>query len=210
MQINVSIVEDESGVREQYAALINLAQGFRCVSEHPNGEHALKHLPAARPEVALVDIKMPKLSGIELVRRLKHTCPKILCLMLTVYGDDELIFDASKAGAVGYLLKRTSGTETLEAIRSACDGGSPMTPEIARRVVLHFREANEINSEFPSLTPRELEVLRLVAKGWTDKEVAGDLGVSHRTIANQMRSVCEKLHVSTRSAATAKYLRSGL
>lgn len=204
MPIRVSLIEDNTAFRETTKRLIDAAPDLRCVSTHPNSEHALRHLPPAAPEVVLADIRMPRLTGIECVRRLRELLPRLLPIMLTSYGEDELIFQSLQAGAVGYLLKRAAPATILAAVREVHAGGSPMTPEIARKVALHFRQNHVQDHSAHGLTPRELEVLQFVAQGKQSKEIADVLGIARPTVHNHLRHIYEKLHVSSRIAAVAK------
>ncbi|MBI2927687.1 MAG: response regulator transcription factor [Verrucomicrobia bacterium] len=203
--IKVSLIEDDAGVRERYARLIDAAGDMRCVSQHPNGAHALHHLPAGAPDVVLVDIRMPQLSGIECVRQLKALLPRLLPVMLTQFGDADLIFESLKAGAVGYLLKSDLPDSLPALIRQVHSGGSPMTPEIARRVLGHFHAPPAPLHEEVRITPREEEVLRLVAQGYSSKEIGEKLGCSAVTVDRHVQHICAKLHVSGRVAAASKY-----
>jgi len=163
---------------------------------------------AAGPEVVLVDIKMPGCSGIECVRLLRKQIPTLLPIMLTLYADDELIFGSLQAGAVGYLLKRSTPEQIREAIRQVHAGGSPMTPEIARRVATHFRHSKAATPRAVQhgLTPREEEILRLIAQGRQTKEIAQGLHIAVSTVSNHLRSIYAKLEVTSRTAAVAKVL----
>jgi DNA-binding NarL/FixJ family response regulator len=205
--IRVSVIEDDRRYRESLTNSLRQAEGLRCVSHHPNGAHALKHLPISRPDVILVDIRLPQLSGIQVVRELRRRFPGCLPIMLTSHGDDELIFEALKAGAVGYLLKRVGLDRIIAAIHEAVDGGSPMTPEIARRVTSFFRQKPSVPSDGEArLTRREQEVLREVALGKASKEIAADLGIALPTVHNHLRHIYDKLEVSSRAGAVAKFL----
>src|SRR5215470_13933330 len=171
MPISVSIVEDSDKFRETLARVLNRSEGFRCISNYPNAEEALKALPVDKPEVVLMDINLPGINGVECVRQLKQTMPSIQVIMLTVYEDTENIFNALAAGAAGYMLKRTTSAELLEAIREVQRGGSPMTAHIARKVVQSFqRPAPSPQAE--SLSQREQEVLDCLSQGFLYKEIA--------------------------------------
>ena len=200
MNIRVSLIENDAALREQLAALIGAAEGLECVSQHPNGAHALKHLPPAKPHVALVDIRMPRLGGIECVRQLKETLPELLPVMLTQYGEDDLIFESLKAGAVGYLLKPSVPADICAVIRGVFAGGSPMTPEIARRVALFFHGPKAAAKVAERLTPREDEILTLVRKGYANKEIAVQLEISKNTVANHLQSIYRKMQTQGRWA----------
>ena len=207
MPINVSIVEDSDKFRETLARVLNRSEGFRCISHYPNAEEALKALPNDKPEVVLMDINLPGMNGVECVRQLKLLIPTIQVMMLTVYEDTENIFNALAAGATGYMLKRTSRDELLEAIKEVHRGGSPMTTHIARKVVLSFQRAAPAASLTENLSPREQEVLDCLAKGFLYKEIAEKLSISYETVHTYIRRIYEKLQVRTRTEAVAKFLR---
>ena len=209
--ITVSIVDDEAKLRQSITTFINGSPGFKCVSSHGSAEAALQHLPADKPDVVLMDINMGGMSGIECVEKLKEISPEVQILMLTVYEDTEKIFRALAAGANGYLLKRSSPTKLLAAIREVHGGGSPMTSSIARKVVASFQKQKaspDSTGERPGqLSPREMAVLDGLARGWTYKQIASELDISIDTIRTYIRRVYEKLHVQSRTEAVAKYLR---
>ena len=205
MSISVSIVEDDASVREFLGLLLKQAPGFRLVSEYGNAESAIARLPQDAPEVVLMDINLGGQSGIHCVRRLKPVMPKTQFLMLTVYSDSDHIVDALTAGATGYLLKRTPREEVLAAIKQVNEGGSPMNSFIARKVVQSFqREAPQV-PELDVLSPREWEVLRLLARGLVSKEIADSLGVSMPTINTHVHRIYQKLHVRTRAEAVNRF-----
>ncbi|MEW6157314.1 MAG: response regulator transcription factor [Verrucomicrobiota bacterium] len=207
MPIAVSIVEDDARVRETLGQLVARAPGFTCVSLHADGESALKDLPLKKPQVVLMDINLPGMSGVECVRRLKAINPGIQVVMLTVYENTDLIFNALSAGASGYLLKQTPPEELLKAVEDVHKGGSPMTSHIARKVVQSFQKGSPSSqSETHSLSPREQEVLDLLSKGYLYKEIADQLSISFETVHTYIRRIYEKLHVRSRTAAVAKYL----
>jgi DNA-binding NarL/FixJ family response regulator len=203
--IRVSVVEDDARVRASLARLIDGAPGFRCVSQHASAESALEELPAVRPDVVLMDINLPGLSGVECVRRLKTIVPDVQVVMLTVYEDTDLIFAALAAGATGYLLKRTPPDELLGGIRDVHRGGSPMTGHIARKVVRSFQDA-EVGQDEDVLSPREREVLDHLAQGYLYKEIAARLAISYDTVHTYVRRIYEKLQVHSRTEAVAKHL----
>jgi DNA-binding NarL/FixJ family response regulator len=207
MDISVSIVEDNDKLRETLARALNRAKGFSCVSQHANAEDALKALPQERPDVVLMDINLPGMNGVECVRQLKHVAPDIQVVMLTVYEDTDNIFKALKAGATGYLLKRTTQAELLEAIQEVHRGGSPMTTLIARKVVQTLQQTPAPSQPNEALSPREQEVLDCLAKGFLYKEIAEKLGISYETVHTYIRRIYEKLQVRTRTEAVAKFLR---
>jgi RNA polymerase sigma factor (sigma-70 family) len=206
MPISVSIVEDSEKLRGTLARVLNRAEGFRCVSQYGSAEEALKDLPNARPNVVLMDINLPGINGVECVRQLKKIVPEVQIMMLTVYEDTENIFDALTAGASGYLLKRTSGPELLDAIREVNRGGSPMTAHIARKVVQSFQK-NAPAQPAENLSEREQQVLDLLSQGLMYKEIADKLQISYETVHTYIRRIYEKLRVRTRTEAVAKFLR---
>jgi len=203
--INVAIVEDSSGTRESLTALLDRSPGLRCVGSHANGEEALRDLPAQSPDVVLMDINLPGMSGVEAVRRLKPALPTTQFVMLTVYEDADHIYNALAAGATGYLLKQTPRDELLDALADVHRGGSPMTSNIARKVVQSFRQAPSAASAGEGLSPREQEVLDLLARGYLYKEIAERLNISVPTVNTYVRRMYEKLHVRSRAQAVAKY-----
>lgn len=209
MSISVSIVEDDAGVRASLARLIDGTPGFRCVTQHPTGESALQEMPKANPEVVLMDINLPGLSGVECVRRLKPLIPGTQVIMLTVYQNTEHIFKALAAGATGYLLKQTPPAELLDAIRDVRNGGSPMSSHIARKIVQSFQRSKSEASGSENLSPREAEVLDLLAKGYLYKEIAETMKVTYATVHTHIRHIYEKLHVRSRTEAVAKHLGRG-
>lgn len=207
--IRVGIVEDQKPAREGLAALIGGTSGFAITGSYGSVEAALEDLAVAAPDVLLLDIQLPGLSGIEGVRRFKALRPELQILMLTVYADNDHIFEAICAGACGYLLKDTPPTRLLEALREVREGGAPMSPEVARKVVTMFQKAAPPRGEH-ALSPRELEVLRLLADGHSYKTSAHALGLSEDTIRFHVRNIYEKLHVHSKSEAVLKAFRSGL
>jgi DNA-binding NarL/FixJ family response regulator len=207
MPISVSIVEDNDKLRGTLARVLNRADGFRCVSDYANAEDALKGLPQVRPDVALMDINLPGMNGVECVRQLKQLLPQVQVMMLTVYEDTENIFNALAAGASGYMLKRTSTKELLEAIQAVNRGGSPMTMHIARKVVQSFQKTAATAQPTENLSEREQQVLDLLSQGLMYKEIADKLEISYETVHTYIRRIYEKLQVRTRTEAVAKFLR---
>lgn len=205
-RIRVSIVEDNARLRSSLSKLIELTDGFECVSQHATGEAALAELPRHKPHVVLMDINLPGINGVECVRQLKPQLPGTQVMMLTVYENTDLIFQALTAGATGYLLKQTPPAELLEAVREVQSGGSPMTSHIARKVVASFQQAGQSAKEFENLTPREKEVLDHLAKGFLYKEIAEAMTISYDTVHTHIRKIYEKLHVRSRTEAVAKHL----
>jgi DNA-binding NarL/FixJ family response regulator len=206
MSVSVSIVEDDAGVRASLARLIDGSPGFRCLSQHPSAENALQEIPRVNPEVVLMDINLPGLSGVECVRRLKPLLPRVQIIMLTVYQSTEHIFNALTAGATGYLLKQTPPAELLAAIRDVYAGGSPMSSHIARKIVQSFQKVAVAARPDENLSPREAEVLELLAKGFLYKEIAEKTGLTYATVHTHIRHIYEKLHVRSRTEAVAKHL----
>jgi DNA-binding NarL/FixJ family response regulator len=208
MPITVAIVEDNDKLRATLARMLNRSPGFQCVSDYQNAEDALRELPAAPPNVVLMDINLPGMNGVECVRQLKAVAPQIQVMMLTVYEDTENIFDALAAGANGYMLKRTPTPELLEAITEVHRGGSPMTMHIARKVVQSFQKAPAAPvPATENLSEREQQVLDLLSHGLMYKEIAEKLGLSYETVHTYIRRIYEKLQVRTRTEAVAKFLR---
>jgi DNA-binding NarL/FixJ family response regulator len=208
--INAAIIEDRREIRDGLAMLIEGTQGFRCTGSFRSMEEALEKIGRALPDVALVDIGLPGMSGIEGIRLLKQRHPGLLLLMLTVYEDDERIFDALCAGACGYLLKKTPPARLLESLREAVAGGAPMSPEVARRMIKLFRDIRPPERADYQLTPHELRLLKLLVDGHNYKTAAAELGVSVNTISFHMRHIYDKLQVHSKSAAVAKALRGRL
>ena len=205
VSITVSIVEDDAPARGILNDWICGEEGFKCVGVHENGEHALATLPAEKPSVVLMDINLPGISGIECVRRLKPQLPDTQFVMLTVYEDPDHIFKALSSGASGYLLKRTPRAELLAALRDVHAGGSPMSSNIARKIVQSFQRFNAPPEATENLSPREREVLELLARGYLYKEIAEALHISGPTVNTHIRRIYEKLHVRSRSQAVARF-----
>lgn len=210
MPIKVSIVDDNEGLRSSLAALIRRAPTLKLLGEYPDAETALKEIPAKVPDVVLMDINLPGMNGVECVRQLKIALPKLQVLMLTVYEDGDSLFNSFKAGASGYLLKRTASARLLEAIHEVNTGGSPMTPQIARRMVQFFNAPakNEQDPQMSRLTPGEREFLEQLSAGYAYKEIADRMKISIDTVRSYVRTVYEKLHVHSRTEAVVKFLRS--
>ena len=206
MPISVSIVEDNDKLRGTLARVLNRAEGFRCVSQYGSAEDALKDLPNVKPDVVLMDINLPGMNGVECVRQLKPLLSETQVMMLTVYEDTENIFNALAAGANGYMLKRTSTKELIEAIHEVKRGGSPMTMHIARKVVQSFQKSAPAQAT-ENLSEREQQVLDLLSQGLIYKEISDKLGIGYETVHTYIRRVYEKLQVRTRTEAVAKFLR---
>jgi DNA-binding NarL/FixJ family response regulator len=205
MQIKVAIVDDDKDMRTSLASLIRKTPSFQLSGNYANAEIALEEISRQTPDVVLMDINMPGMSGIECVRQLKVIIPAVQVLMLTVYEDSDSLFNSLKAGASGYLLKRTNSTQLLEAVRDVHAGGSPMSPQLARRVVQFFSKPQGETSA-THLSPGEREFLQLLAKGYVYKEIAEHMGISTDTVRYYVRTVYEKLHVHSRTEAVVKFL----
>jgi len=207
LSITVAIVEDDVPAREILAGWIRTADGFRCVGEFDDAETALVKLPLEKPSVVLFDINLPGMNGIECVRRLKPRLPDTQFVMVTVYEDANHIFNALSAGASGYLLKQMRRNDLLDALKDVHAGGSPMSSQIARKVVQNFyrNETQTANGETVELSGREREVLELLARGYLYKEIAEMLKISVQTVNTYIRRIYEKLHVRSRAQAVAKY-----
>jgi DNA-binding NarL/FixJ family response regulator len=208
--IKAAIVEDQREIREALTALINGTPGYKCAGSFRSMEEALEKVRYELPDVMLCDIGLPGMSGIEGIRILKENHPGLLLLMLTVYDDDERIFDALCAGACGYLLKRTPPVRLLESLREAVTGGAPMSPEVANRVITLFREIRPPDRSDYELTPHETRLLKLLVEGHNYTTAAAELGVSYNTIKFHMRHIYEKLQVHSKSEAVSKALQNRL
>lgn len=201
--IEVAIVEDIREIREGLQMLINFSEGFHCLQVYPTAEEALQQLPQHRPDVVLMDINLPGMNGVECVRRVKPLCPGTQFIMSTVYEDDENIFESLKAGATGYLLKKTIPPRILEAITEVHQGGSPMSAQIARRIIGSFQKRDGIEAA-DGLTGREKEILNSLSEGLRYKEIAAQFGISVETVRSHARNIYEKLHVQSRTEALNK------
>jgi DNA-binding NarL/FixJ family response regulator len=208
--IGVAIIEDQRETREGLSFLINSTDRFECRHVYASMEAALERIGANPPRVALVDIGLPGMSGIDGVRILRERYPSIAPVLLTVYKDDDRVFRAVCAGACGYLLKKTPPARLLEAVREIAEGGAVMSPEVAIRVVELFRKTQPPEQFSTVLSPQELHVLKLLTQGHQNKTAAAELGISIHTVSFHLRSIYEKLHVHSRSEAVARALREGL
>lgn len=206
LPITVSLVEDDDLIREHLGVLLGRVAEVRCVSRYRSAEEALRELPKLKPRVVLMDINLPGISGIECVAKLKALLPDTQIIMLTVHEDSESIFQSLLAGATGYLVKRTPTAQLIEAIHDVVRGGSPMTSNIARKVVQFVTGQGRSGTEMETLTDREKQVLELLAKGLMYKEIAIQLAVQIDTVRNHIRAIYEKLHVHSRTEAVVKYL----
>ncbi len=203
----VAIVEDNTSVAASLRRIVEGTPGFSCVGTWRTGEEALLKVPTFRPEVVLMDIHMPGISGIETTAQLKRQLPELLVIMVTVYRDHDKIFDALKAGACGYLLKRSKPDEVRRALMDVRDGGAPMSAEIARRVVQAFHRP--ARGEEVQLSKRETEILEFLTQGLANKEIADRLGISIETVRVHLKRIYDKLHVHSRTEAAMKYREMG-
>lgn len=204
--ITVVIVEDVREIREGLQLLIDGSEGFSCKQAFPTAEEAIEKLPVIYPDVVLMDINLPGINGIEAVRKLKTQCKKTQFIMSTVYEDDESIFESLKAGASGYLLKKTAPIKILDSITEVYNGGSPMSSQIARKVIASFQQKNSID-ESDLLTLREKEILKSLAKGLRYKEIAAELNIGLETVRTHTRNIYEKLQVQSRTEAINKIMK---
>jgi len=205
----VALIEDNAPMRRNLERMLQRAPGLACVRTCRTGEEALEHVPASKPDVVLMDINLPGISGIECTARLKQALPGVQVIMLTVYEDSESIFSALKAGACGYLLKRSSPSEILDAIENVRTGGAPMTSEIARKVVFAFHAPAPEQGETATLSAREQEILELLSQGRLSKEIADQLQISFHTVRVHLKHIYEKLHVRSRAEAAFKFINDG-
>ena len=201
----IAIVEDNKIIRESLMEFIQADPDCRCVCACATAEEALEVIPRHQPEIVLMDIQLPNLSGIECTSRLKQLLPSIHIIMVTVYEDTERIFKALRAGACGYLLKRCTPEELISAVREVRQGGAPMSREIARKVIASFQEPLKAAAEVEELSPREREILELLAQGFPNKEIAHRVGVNDGTVRWHLRHVYNKLHVRSRTEAALKF-----
>jgi DNA-binding NarL/FixJ family response regulator len=208
--IKVAIIEDLRQIREGLGMLIDMTEGYRCTGRYGSVEEALSGISRDVPDVVLSDIGLPGMSGIEGIRILKERYPRLLVLMLSVYDDDERIFDALCAGATGYLLKKTPPARLIESLKEVVAGGAPMSPEVARRVITLFRDFRPPQRADYDLTPHETRLLKLLVEGHNYKTAAFELGVSVNTVSFHLKKIYEKLQVHSKSEAVAKALRDHL
>jgi len=201
----VAIVEDNKTTREGLATIVNLSNDFRCICTCSTAEEALQVLPQHEPDIVLMDIQLPNMSGVDCVARLKQLIPSAKAIMVTVYEDPDRIYSALRAGAYGYLLKRSTPEEVLGAMREVQQGGGAMSGEIARKVIGYFREQAETTTAVENLTAREREVLELVVQGLSNKEIADRLCVTVAAVRFHLKHIYQKLHVHSRTEAALKY-----
>lgn len=207
MPITVAIVEDDSGLRTSLSGILQRAPDCRCVGTCPDAEEALREIPRLGPRVVLMDINLPGINGVECVRRLLQQGFEGQILMLTVHEDTEFIFESLAAGASGYLLKPVRAAELLAAVKNVYAGGAPMTSSIARKVVQSFKQTRPAaTGDATELSPREQEILDYLAKGYSYKETADQMGISYSTVHTHIEHIYHKLHVRSRAQAVAKYL----
>ncbi len=208
--IKVAIIEDERQIREGLSVLIDGTEGYCCLGSYRSMEEALPRIASNPPDAILVDIGLPGMSGIEGIRLLRDRHPEVQVLMLTVYDDDERIFEAMCAGASGYLLKKTPPARLLESLREVVNGGAPMSPEVARRVIALFRDVRPSDQADYHLTPHEVRLLKMLVEGHNYKTAAAELNVSVNTVSFHMKHIYEKLQVHSKSEAVSKALRNRL
>ena len=208
--IRILIVEDERHLRGGLETLINFTPGFKCSGAFRTMEEALSRVKHDLPDVVLTDIGLPGMSGIEGIKRLKESYPELLILVLTVYDDNEKIFDALCAGACGYLLKRTEPSELLKSLREAVTGGAPMSPEVAAKVIKLFREVRPPEKADYNLTPHEIRLLKMLTEGYNYVSAAEKLGISYNTLKFHVRNIYDKLQVHSQSEALAIAMRDRL
>lgn len=205
--LRVALVEDQPEIRESWKRLLESFADFECVGTCSSAEECLRVLPGVQPDVVLMDIYLPRMSGIEGTARLKALMPRVQIVILTAVDDDELVFLALEAGADGYLLKRTKPTDLRAALLDVFTGGAPMSSEIARRVVESFRKKTQVRDETTGLSRREEEVLVLLSQGYSNKEIAERLQLSVDTVRSHLKHIYEKMHVRSRTEAVARYMR---
>ncbi len=203
-KIKIIIIEDQDEIRKGYEFLINQSEDFECCGVD-SAEKGMEKVPTYKPDIILMDVNLPGMNGIEATRLLKEEYPKLLIMMFTVYENNMNVFDALEAGASGYILKQSSPTQLLEAIRDLYNGGSPMSSQIARKVVSYFQKKRLLAHGDTELTTREKEVLELLAAGFRNKEIAEKLGVTINTIKTFVYRIYEKLHVTSRVEMINKF-----
>jgi DNA-binding NarL/FixJ family response regulator len=205
--ITVCIVEDMEEIRNGIAAIINMTDGFKVLQTFPNAEDALQQLALLQPDIVVMDINLPGMSGIECIRRLHEKNRSMQFMMFTIYENSDTIFEALMAGAAGYILKNSSPAKIIESLQELHNGGSPMNPEIAKKLVIRFQKQTFSENEY-KLTPKEQKILDLMSKGYLYKEIAGELNNTVNTIKQHIRHIYEKLHVQNKAEAINKmYLK---
>jgi DNA-binding NarL/FixJ family response regulator len=208
MPVKVALVEDQPKARASWTKFINSFSDFACICVCASGEEALRVIPSVQPDVVLMDLFLPRMSGIECTVRLKELLPQTQIVILTAMDDEELVFLALQAGADGYLLKRTSPADLRTALLDVLGGGAPMTSEIARRVIESFRQKTQTRDEFAHLSLREEQILVLLSQGYANKTIADKLSLSIDTVCGHLQMVFKKLHVSSRTEAVIRYIAS--
>lgn len=206
--LKVALVEDQPKVRESWIKLINSFPDFACICACTTGEEAIRVVPQEKPDVILMDIFLPRMSGIECTVRLKELMPDVQIVILTAMDDQELVFLALEAGADGYLLKRTKPSDLRTALLDVLGGGAPMTSQIARRVIESFRRKAKARDQTVRLSVREEQILVLLSQGYSNKLIADKLELSIDTVCSHLKHVFEKLHVSSRTEAVVRYMAS--
>jgi DNA-binding NarL/FixJ family response regulator len=205
MMKSVAVVEDDQGLRDQFVEILNAAPDIRCIGAFASGEEALRKIPLQYPDVVLMDIRLPGISGIQCVAELKKLRPSLQILMVTVYEDTDRIFKALRAGASGYLVKSSPPAQLLDSVRDVFAGGAPMSSQIARRVVRHFHLLGPAPEEAQNLSPREQQVIESLASGLLYKEIADQLDIGIQTVRTHVKNICLKMHVRNRVEAVAKH-----
>ncbi|HED05434.1 MAG TPA: response regulator transcription factor [Ignavibacteria bacterium] len=205
-KIKVAIVEDKKDIRNNIEILLNNSDSIKCIKTFPNSETAVEHIPRLKPDVILMDLNLPGKSGIECTKILKSKIPETQIIILTMYNDSEMVYQALSSGASGYLLKRTTSEQLIESIKEVFKGGSPMSMEIARMVVNSFSKKDKNKKVEEKLTKREWEILGLLSKGMKYKEIGEQLFISVETVRNHLRHIYSKLHVRSGTEAVLKYL----
>jgi len=203
--ISISIVEDMADVRQKVKHIIDESEEFICLSTYGNGENAVEELPKLKPDIVLMDINLPGMSGIDCITKIKKKSPQIQFMMFTIYENSEKVYEALAAGASGYLLKKTPSDKILEALKELHEGGAPMSAQIARKVVSFFQKEKNISNENFQLSKREKEVLSLLSKGFLYKEISDQLFISPGTVRQHIHNIYEKLHVQNRMEAINKF-----
>lgn len=207
-RLKIALVEDKADLRESWSRLINSFSDFTCICVCASGEEALRVIPSVEPDVVLMDIFLPRMSGIECTARLKEVLTKTQIVILTAVDDSELVFMALQAGADGFLLKRTKPADLRAALLDVVKGGAPMSSEVARRVVESFRRPSRRDDPTLRLSTREEEILILLSKGYANKEIADQLSISTETVGSHLKHIYEKMHVRSRAEAVARYMTS--
>jgi len=205
MAISVAIVEDLEEIRDALRSYITIDTELGLAGSFSNAEEAAAALPASQPDLVIMDINLPGMTGIECIRAIKPLCPSTQFMMFTVYEDDEKVFEALKAGASGYMLKKHGPQKIIEALKELYNGGSPMSADIARKVVTALHSTNKPSEPLYHLTKRELDILQLLAKGMLYKEIAQQISISTNTVKQHIHNIYEKLHVQNRTEALNKY-----